>query len=306
MCQFAVFDYMESRQQIPVAFNILKKAPDFIWDWYIKKFNPLSVEKMDFDIASGLSIKLPLEKNKRDEKNIGLSVGKALSSYPQIEIVRPLKDYSFCHCENLKVSYGNYLFAFLAMQAIKKFIGVTKKDLSQLEIFIIDANRTISQILLDTIYPHVNYLSVLITEKNDFFSQKQHEIFVDTGLNIQLLNFNKALISNADVIINTGVENNFEYAIKRNAIYFDLGGNPNSLINLKIKRPDVFAIDNLNLSYGGKLIDTITLEMIFYCACKDFKKIISGKYATNLFSSVKNKIDTADIKISSFQKGFCN
>ena len=47
MCQFAVFDYMESRQQIPVAFNILKKAPDFIWDWYIKKFNPLSVEKMD-------------------------------------------------------------------------------------------------------------------------------------------------------------------------------------------------------------------------------------------------------------------
>ena len=305
MAQFAIFDYVENRQQIPMRFNILKKAPDFIWDWYIKKFNPLSVKKINFDIANGLSIKLPIEKSMCEEKNIDLSVRKAVSSFSQVEIVRPLKNYSFYNYEKLKVAYGNYLFAFLAMKVINKFFSVTGKKLSQLEIFIIDANRIITQILIDTIYPHVNYLSV-ITQQKDFFLQKQHDIFIDTGLNIQLLNYNKSLIENADVIINTGFENNFEYAIKRSALYFDLAGQSNSIINLKIKRPDICALGNLNLYYNQKPIDIIMLEMIFYCAYNDFKKIINGKYDTDLFLSVSKKINSTPIKISSFQKFVVN
>ena len=31
--KFALLDYVENKEQIPIAFKIFKKAPDFIWDW---------------------------------------------------------------------------------------------------------------------------------------------------------------------------------------------------------------------------------------------------------------------------------
>lgn len=298
--KFALLDYVENKEQIPIAFKILKKAPDFIWDWYIKKFNPLLVERIDFDIADGFSIKLPIERDV--PKNIDLSVRKTIASFPQVKIVRALKNYSFENYDTIKVAHGNFLFAFLAMQIIKKFCSVTNKKLELVEVFILDANQTITQILIDSIYPHVNYLSV-ITGQKDFYLQKQHDIFIDNGLNLQLLNYNKSLMVNADIIINTGIENNFVYAIKPKAIYFDLSG-INSIADIKIKRPDIFISDNFNLYYSEKLIDIVLLEMIFYCAFNDFKKIFNGQYNSNLFSSVSNKINNSNIKISSFQNSF--
>ena len=74
------------------------------------------------------------------------------------------------------------------------------------------------------------------------------------------------------------------------------------LDELKIKRPDIFVFDKLNLLYKNNLIDNKTFEMILYCADNDFKKIFDGGYDKKIFNAVKKRIQTLDIKISSFQK----
>lgn len=302
MDKFAILDYVKNKDEIPVRFNILKKAPDFIWDWYIKKFNPLSVEKINFDFADGFLIKLPIEKCNTDYKLAASLLFLTLKSFPQVKIIC-LPDYFSYDYEScaIKISNGNLMFAFLAIDAIKKFSHVIQKEFANLEIFIIDKNHLLTQILIDNIYPHVNYLTVITNEKN-IYNKKEHSIFAETGLNIQILSYNKSIIENADIIINTGFENKFDYAIKRNSLYFDLGSKKNDFCQLKIKRPDIFAFNSLNLYCMDKSIDNVILEMAMYCICSDFKKITDGFYNEKLYINVLEKLKKLNVKISSFQK----
>ena len=86
-------------------------------------------------------------------------------------------------------------------------------------------------------------------------------------------------------------------------MYFDLSDSKKKYSDkLKIKRPDIFVFDKLNLFYKNNLIDNKIFEMILYCADNDFKKIFDGGYEKKIFNAVKKRIQTLDIKISSFQK----
>lgn len=296
--KFAIFNYVENKAEIPIRFNILRKVPDFIWDWYVKKFNPILIEKLNFDFADGFSIKLPLEKIKTDEKKFLHSLNLAIKSLPQIKIIRlPRTGIEI----DIPIAHGNFLFAFLAIDVIKKFFDVAGKNFGQLEIFILDKNHLLTQILIDAIYPHVNYLTI-ITDTKEIYAQKEHDIFKDVGLNIQILNYNKLYLKNADVIINTGMNCDFAHALGKKVLYFDLSGRKDNFTDFKIKRPDVFALDNLNLYCMNKNFDSILLEMCLYCMCNDFKKIFDGTYNELLFENVMKTLKELDVKISSFQK----
>lgn len=159
----------------------------------------------------------------------------------------------------------------------------------------------LTRILLETIYPHVNYLTI-ITGKKELYEKRSHEIFIDSGLNLQVLGYNKNIIASADIIINTGVEFNFAYAIKYGALYLGLNDQKNYLNDLKIKRPDVFIFNKLNLYYENQLTDNVILEMVLFCLDDDFKKILSGSYDQEKFISVREHIRNLRIKVSSFQK----
>ena len=144
----------------------------------------------------------------------------------------------------------------------------------------------------------------IVTQQKNLYKKKEREIFQDTGLNLQILDYKKNLISESDIIININFDgNNFFDAIKKNALYFDLSDSKKKYSDkLKIKRPDIFVFDKLNLFYKNNLIDNKIFEMILYCADNDLKKIFDGGYDKKIFSAVKKKIHTLDIKISSFQK----
>ena len=296
--KFAILDYVKNKSEIPIKFNILRKAPDFIWDWYVKKFNPILIEKLNFDFADGFLIKLPLEKTKIDEKKFLHSLSLAIKSLPQIKIIKlPRTDIEI----NIPIAHGNFLFAFLMINVIKKFFAITEKNLGQLEIFILDQNYLLTQILIDVIYPHVNYLTI-ITDTKEIYTQKQHDIFSDVGLNIQIINYNKLYMKNADVIINTGMDCDFAHALGKKILYFDLTTRNDYFMNFKTKRPDIFALNNLNLYCLNANFDSILLEMCLFCISSDFKKIFDGVYNKKIFENVMKKLETLYIKISSFQK----
>ena len=301
--KFAIFDYVKNKNEIELKLNFLKQMPDFIWNWYVQNFCPITIKNLNFDIADGFLIKVPIEKNKLNNFDANKILIKVLKKFDDVKIIHCPDDFVLNKKNKILISHGNYFFAFVIMDAIKKFLSTQQKKLSESEILILDNNFYLTNIVLDNIYAHVNYLSIVTQQKN-LYKKKEREIFQDTGLNLQILDYKKNLISESDIIININFDgNNFFDAIKKNALYFDLSDSKKKYSDeLKIKRPDIFVFDKLNLFYKNNLIDNKIFEMILYCADNDLKKIFDGGYDKKIFSAVKKKIHTLDIKISSFQK----
>ena len=301
--KFAIFDYVKNKNEIELKWNFLKQMPDFIWNWYIQNFCPITIKKLNFDLADGFLIKLPIEKNKFNNFDANKIFMKVLKKFNDVKIIKYPNDFILDEKNKILVSHGNYFFAFVIMDAIKKFLPNHKKKLSESEILILDSNFYLTNIVLDNIYEHVNYLTVVTQQKN-LYKKKEYEIFRDTGLNLQVLDYKKNLINESDIIININFDDNhFFNAIKKNVLYFDLSDSKKKYSDeLKIKRPDIFVFDKLNLLYKNNLIDNKTFEMILHCADNDFKKIFDDGYDKKIFNAVKKSIQTLDIKISSFQK----
>lgn len=170
-------------------------------------------------------------------------------------------------------------------------LDLRKKDLREKKICVLDNNFYLSNILLDNICDEkgVNYLS-LITERKDLYKKKWEEVFSETGLNMEILGLNREIIKNADIIINNdfGLEIDFLDEIKKDVIYFDLSERDKKFSEkLKAKRKDIFVFDKINLLYNKKVIDNNLFEMILYCADKNFKKILDGKYSKKICQDVK-------------------
>ena len=301
--KFAIFDYVKNKNEIELKLNFLKQMPDFIWNWYVQNFCPITIKNLNFDIADGFLIKLPIEKNKFNNFDANKIFMKVLKKFDDVKIISCLDDFVLDGKNKIRGSHGNYFFAFVIMNAIKKFLSNHKKKLSESEILILDNNFYLTNIVLDNIYAHVNYLSIVTRQKN-LYKKKEREIFQDTGLNLQVLDYKKNLISESDIIINIDFDDDsFFDVINKDALYFDLSDSKKKYSNgLKIKRPDIFVFDKLNLFYKNNLIDNKIFEMILYCADNDFKKIFDGGYEKKIFNAVKKRIQTLDIKISSFQK----
>ena len=118
------------------------------------------------------------------------------------------------------------------------------------------------------------------------------------------MKYKKNIISEADIIINNNFDEDFIYAMKKNALYFELKNTnrQNYCNEIKLKRPDVLVFDKLNLIYKNHFFDNNILEMLFYCIDHNFKKCFMGKYNKDSCQEIKNEIKKLGIKISSCQK----
>ncbi len=64
--KFAIFDYVKNKNEIELKWNFLKQMPDFIWNWYVQNFCPITIKNLNFDIADELLIKQHSHKIKID------------------------------------------------------------------------------------------------------------------------------------------------------------------------------------------------------------------------------------------------
>lgn len=131
--EFAVLDYVKNKDEIPLRLNILKKVPAFILDWYVRRFNPLSIKKLNFDLVNGYFIKIPIEKSDVNNSMFDDVFVKTLKKFPMVKIIK-LPDNRILDEENILnskvlVARGNFLFAFLTADFIKKIFIQQKKIL---------------------------------------------------------------------------------------------------------------------------------------------------------------------------------
>jgi hypothetical protein len=297
---FAEIKLIDDLSHIPLKFNILRKAPGFMLDWYIRKFNPFTAEDIQILGEHGYLIKMPLTALDMREhpeyfNELAARTLHSLRDYevgivlPPTQSVSELTEVRFP--DILPTADGRLVFALFIMQAIEKTLNLTGKNIKTAEIIIIDGSRNLTMSALDIIYPHVNYLT-LITDLN--YSEKCAQVFSDCGLNVNVSNYNRSSLENADIIINTCDENKYDYYFKRGAVFFQLAHRNGALI--AAKRDDVLIVDGLRLSCDmamerGTAISLERFECGLHTMSREYRKLKSG-YSSRSIRPVTELINT--------------
>jgi len=297
---FAEIKLVDDINHIPVKFNILRKAPGFMLDWYIRKFNPFTAEDAQILGERGFLVKMPLTALDMRERQEYFNEQAARTLYslrdygvgivlPPAMPVNELSEARFP--DILPIADGRLVFAIFMMQAIEKTLKLTGKSIRTAEIAIIDGNKSITMSVLDTIYPHVNYLT-LITDLD--YSQKCTQMYNDCGLNVNMSDFNRSSLESADIIINIRDDNKYDYYYKRGAIYFQLAHRNGAQI--AAKRDDILIVDGLRLSCRLSMdrVEDISLprfECGLFTMSHEYRKLKSG-YSSRSIRPVAERVNT--------------
>lgn len=295
MRSFAVIELIDDISLVPVKFKVLRRAPGFMLDWYIQKFNPFVAEQTEILGESGFLIRLPLTERDRLERPgyFAEMAGRTLHSLRDydVEIVLPPAGGDFP--DILPQADGRYAFPFFIMPAIIKMLKQVGKNIKNAEIVLTDGSRGLTLSILDNIYPHVNYLTV-ITEGD--YEQKLAEIFDDCGLNVHAADYNRSSLENADIIINTQEDNRrFDYYYKRGAIYFDLSRGNGA--ELAAKREDMLIVDGLLLRGADGTMGLGRFECGLYTMSREYRRLMSG-YDSRTVRLVSERVDALGYNVT--------
>lgn len=304
--KFAYFEYTQSKNDIPVKFNIIRKS-DKLLEWYIKKFNPVILKDTKIADVEGYCIRLPLlsEEEKTNAEKVKYIIEQTIDivfNY-DVDIILLPKYYPFSTSDNIYKADGKYIFALFIMEAINKILKIVKKDIKTAEILIINGNSQLTECIIDNIYPEINYLSLMTNDESiEFFREKAFDMFDDTGLNMQVFTKNKSISETADIIINTSDDDfKLDYFFKRHSVFFDLSSNKKKFDELVRKRNDMIIIDGLRLSYNDdEILSTQKLELPIFCLCDDYRSIVSRGYNKKKGENSINFIKNENIKLISF------
>ncbi len=297
---FARIKFIQNINEIPMKFSILKRCPTTLFDWYIRTFNPYKIEEMVIGDQKGVLVKLPIteEQAKADIYKAIYLAEKTLYDLIELNVLIVLPPPFFCtqFPKNIiRIAEGkNIIVAFFIMQAIEKLLNSLQKQLKNTEIAIIDGDFGTTMSLIDSIYPYVNYLSIISEyAESNLFLEKAASIFKETGLNVGTFVRNKAILKNADIIINTRDSDEFTSLYKKDAIYFELAKNnlESSELNL---RNDILKIDNLRIKVNNNSayydMNLSFFEAILFIKYKEFRSLLNYGYDKSIFNMVRSAV----------------
>lgn len=199
------------------------------------------------------------------------------------------KSISTCPFKNIQMCIGDDIKSFFIMEVIHFIVkeSITDKELHNMEVVILDGNKTQVDILIDLIYPYINNLAVITTEP-ERFKQKSKDIFDDVGLNMQVLSYTKGAISQGDIIIDTHCDDpTVIHLCKEKAVYLDIGNNAEKTAILLDRQRNVFLTDKFLLEKDGEVLSLAKAELIL---------TMNGVFARSYIETMK-RLKKYDIKI---------
>lgn len=303
--KFAYLEYVQSKKDIPVKLNIIRKSEKLL-EWYVKKFNPVILKDVKIIGVDGYCIILPVinEEEKANIEKVKYIVNETINMLLDydINIILLPKSYPFQISQSIEEATGKYVFALFIMSAINKILKIMKKDIRTAEFLIINGNNQLTEFIIDNIYSEINYLSLMTDDESfEFFKDKALRVFDDTGLNMQIIKKNKSIAETVDIIINTSdMDFKLDYFFKRQSIFFDLSFNIKRFEELVRKRNDMIVINDLRLSYNDEILSTQKFELPLFCSCEDYRNIILKGYEKERGEKALAFVRDMDIKLVSF------
>lgn len=272
---FANVNYIKRKEDIPIKHDIIRRAPENIFKWYVKKFNPYLMEKVYIADCQGYNISLPVIKEEKEEYQ-DLILRTLENLYDDgVRVLNFCDDFDFIEEFDFFRPQGELAFVLLFKEVFMKAVKYTSIDLKHADVCIIGDDNFYTEKAVSAIYSEVNYLTLILPKEiHPLFSQKAEEIFSDTGLYIQILE--KGDISSADIVINTSEDKSFDYGYKRGALYIEPPMNKKRFNGLVLKREDIFAINNCSVSLHENIMDLSGLETYLYLKEPLFRRLVQG------------------------------
>lgn len=305
--KYAVVEFVQSLDEVPVKYKLLRKCGHNMLWWYIKKYNPFTMEKIILAGEEGYMVKLPFTVKDvlTDQESGNQLINNTLETLKdfRVSLLLPPRDYPYMFPSSIRIATGQKLSPIFAKQAVERMLRYIGKELKDAEILIIGDNDDLTNSMIDFIYPHVNYLSVIVNtpEMVSAFKEKAAEIFADVGLNLNVSIKSKSILESADCIINTGAAEQYDYYYKRGAAYLDLSGHEEGFKELLGKRDDLVAVNSLRVKYADQIMNIDVFELAFFLKSSNYRSLLYRGYQNDIAKQILNEINHMDIRFG----GFC-
>lgn len=289
--KFAKVRLAKSIDEIEWGNNLAKKAPQFIQNWYIEKYMPMSIEEISILDALGFEIILSrldedfILKLEEEAKALGVR-----AIFTEDNIILP---------RGFFVPGGVFAKAFLLNHLIDRILRATKKEPARLSVIIIEGEVSFTKAVLRSLYPRLNHLGLILENGcEQDYNELAFEIFNDCGLNISFGERGSYLLKEADIIVNlSDKEKGYESFYKKNACYIELSGERSKINNIKLKRSDILTIDKFNIEYEGEILPIEQFELFMYLEIGAFYNFVNGRNREEKFRQIKNWIEASNIKL---------
>lgn len=304
--KFASVRYCNTVDEVKMN-SLIKRLPKKISDYYIEKKNPYTCSQTNILEAEGLEVVVPLlaEEAEENTRKWEIVLSKTLEELKEqsVEIIIPPTKGPFLN-HMIRIADGKAIFALFINNAAEKVLKLQKKDKKTSEFVIIDGGNFLTKLIIDSLYPYVNYLSIY-TDREQCFEEKVKEIYEDCGLTVQVFtNCKNILLKEADVIINGGCDmENYDYYFKKKSIYFDVNKNKQKLKRLMSKRNDMFFADSIELKIDNSYYTTEVFEAVEYVKSKEFRNFLCRQYDEEKAVQLRKNMEQYPLIISAFR---CN
>lgn len=295
--KFAEIQYSAKIENFGIP-NFFLKLPHFILNWYLLHYRPFYIEEMKLANAEGYKIKIyqNLEQKPKKHKK---QMKKLLLLLGQKEVNVVLTNCNIILPDSIQICYGTILNSFLVLQAAQKAIKRQHKTLQESRFLIIDGENFMTDLVLDVLYPHVNYLSIY-TNRQEYFTKKSEQIYEEYGLCLEFFTGEKnKLFETYNVIINCSNNmDNYDYKIQKNAFYFDVVQNKTKMQRLLSRRNDLLLSDGLLLKWQNNTYYSKQLEAILCVTEKYFYHFLCHNYHQQSAQEIINLLQQKQITIT--------
>lgn len=273
------------------AFGLSKfflKFPDFIIHWYLSR-HPFSIQETNLENVKGYHVTIyPQAEN----------MEKLLLKLQQKEVDILLTDCDIDFPSIIDISYGNIIHSLLILEAAKKAMKRQSKTLQYSKFLIVDGEENfITNIVLDSLYPFVNYLSIY-TKRPEYFLQKAEEIYEEYGLRLELFSDTR-LFQPFNIIINCSHNmENYDYKIQKNAFFFDVAQNKQKMQHLMARRNDLLLSNGLLLKWNNKTYLSKQIEVLLRITERSFYEFLKQDYHKETLIKITNLLQQKEIKVA--------
>ncbi|MCI9353604.1 MAG: hypothetical protein HFE58_02185 [Firmicutes bacterium] len=297
--KFAEIQFSAKKEDFGVH-KILLKLPHSILNWYLLQYHPFYIEEMKLANVEGYKVKLYQNLEQQTEKQ-KKQIEKLLLLLEQKDVIVLLTNCNIIPPDNIKICYGTILNSFLVLQAAQKAIKRQYKTLQESRFLIVDGENSITNLVLDILHPHVNYLSIY-TNRQQYFTKKAEQIYENYGLCLEIFTGEKnKLFETFNVIINcSNAMDNYDYKIQKNAFYFDIVQNKPKMQRLLSRRNDLLLSDGLLLKWQNNTYYSKQLEAIFCITENHFHHFLYYDYHQQSVEEIKNLLQQKKITVTGF------
>ncbi|MCI8342732.1 MAG: hypothetical protein HFE62_05935 [Firmicutes bacterium] len=254
--------------------TFIGKLPRVLYLKYLMLFAPLKIKNVQAFGAEGIEVILPVYKHEEDADLKLRLIKKAAAVFLEKKTEIVINRDKIPMVNGFKEVTGSVAMAFFMKYIINEAARLKGIDLSSAEIVVIDGENLQTYAVINSIKEEVNNLWIHTYQK------KRLEAVVDmvyeySGLLAECFeNAESCAMAGGDIIINCrGDMENFDFILKKGAIFIDVSGMSGKFNRLAEERKDMFAFNDCRFKIGNEMTDSYGAEAYFLIKLRAFQRI---------------------------------